>query len=126
MKRSWIGFALLILLLLGSLLAAKVMVDIHEPVESSLAEAAQFALEGSWEMAEARFRRGEELWQKYSHLRSCFADHNPTEQIDAAFETLKIWAAAREVTSFAGSCRSLARQVAAVGEAQQLLWWNLF
>ena len=34
MKRSWIGFVLLLILLLGSLLVTKTMVDIHEPIVS--------------------------------------------------------------------------------------------
>ncbi len=125
MKRSWFGFFLLLVLLLGSLLVTKRMSDIHAPVESRLLQSAQMALEGNWYQAEDLFQRAEQDWKKTEHFRSCFADHNPVEDIDAAFAVLRVTCAARDAVTFAGSCRSLARQVAAVGEAHELVWWNL-
>lgn len=125
MKRSWIGFILLILLLLGSILSAGCMVRIHEPIERQLQQAAQCAMEGNWDKAGDFFREAENGWKEREHIRSCFADHTPVEEIDGDFEMLKICCAAREVISFAGGCRSLARQVAAVGEAHEPVWWNL-
>ena len=44
---------------------------------------------------------------------------------DGDFKLLKVYCAARESASFAGGCLQLARQVAAVGEAHELVWWNL-
>lgn len=125
MKRSWIGFFLLLLLLLGSILSAGYMVGIHEPIEAQLMQAAQWAMDGSWEQAQVCFRAAERLWKETERIRSCFADHTPIEEIDADFEILKVCCAARETISFAGGCRQLARQVAAVGEAHEILWWNL-
>lgn len=126
MKRSWIGFALLIVLLLGSLLVTKVMADIHGPIESKLLQSAEAAMEGDWNQAEALFSHAEGDWRDKAHFRGCFADHNPVEEIDAAFLMLQVTCAARDSVAFAGGCRSLARQVAAVGEAHELVWWNLF
>ena len=60
MKRSWIGFALLILLLLSSALSAWFMDRMHEPVKVGLQQAAQCAMEGNWEKAGAFFRQAEE------------------------------------------------------------------
>ena len=125
MKRSWIGFALLILLLLSSALSAWFMDKVHEPVKGDLQQAAQCAMEGNWEKAGSFFRQAEERWVKWEHVRSCFADHTPIEEIDADFDMLKVFCAARETISFAGGCLQLARQVAAVGEAHELVWWNL-
>lgn len=125
MKRSWIGFVLLILLLIGSILSSGYMVRSHEPIEAELLQAAQAAMDGSWERADTCFRAAEETWQEAEHLRSCFADHNPVEQIDADFKMLTVLCAGREAVSFAGGCLQLARQVAAVGEAHELVWWNL-
>ena len=125
MKRSWIGFLLLVVLLLGSLQVTKTMADIHEPVENRLLQTAQLAMEGSWYQAEDLFRRAEQDWQKRSRLRGCFADHNPVEEVDAAFAMLQTCCAARDKVAFSGGCRSLARQVAAIGEAHQPVWWNL-
>ena len=126
MKRSWIGFILLIVLLLGCLLVTKVMAYIHEGVESRLLQTARMALDGNWYQAEDLFQRARRDWEKNSRFRSCFADHTPVEEIDAAFAMLEVTCAARDPVTFAGGCRSLACQVAAVGEAHELVWWNLF
>ena len=44
MTRSWIGFALLLVLLLGGIWVTKTMETIHELVEGSLQEAAAFGV----------------------------------------------------------------------------------
>ena len=113
-------------LLLGSLQVTKIMTDIHDPVESRLLQTAQMATEGNWYQAEDLFRRAEKDWTRNARFRGCFADHNPVEDIDAAFAMLQTYCAARDAATFAGGCRSLARQVAAVGEAHELVFWNLF
>lgn len=125
MKRSWIGFFLLVALLLGCILATSAMDRIHEPIEAQLIQASQQAMVGNWEKAEAFFQEAEDSWETWEHLRACFADHTPVEEIDGDFELLKIYCASRETISFAGGCRQLARQVAAVGEAHEFVWWNL-
>lgn len=125
MKRSWIGFLLLILLLFGSVWSVRLMDRIHRPLAGTLRQAAQCAMEGDWEKAGSFFREAEEGWEKWEHIRSCFADHTPVEEIDGDFEMLKVFCAARETASFAGGCLQLSRQVAAVGEAHELVWWNL-
>ena len=126
MKRSWIGFFLLAALLLGCLLVTKIMVDIHKPIESKLLQSAQLSMDGNWNQAQDLFRQAEADWNRKAHFRGCFADHNPVEEIDAAFAMLQVTCASRDTITFAGTCRSLARQVAAVGEAHELVWWNLF
>lgn len=126
MKRSWFGFLLLIALLLGCLLVTEKMGTIHEGVESKLLQSAQCAMEGSWHRAEALLEHAETDWQKNAHFRGCFADHNPVEDIDAAFAMLQTVCTGKDAITYAASCRSLARQVAAVGEAHELVWWNLF
>ena len=126
MKRSWIGFILLVTLLLGCLLVTNRMVKIHEPIESKLLQSAQTAMEGNWQQAQDLFHHAEADWKEKAHFRGCFADHSPVEEVDAAFAMLQVTCAARDPVAFAGGCRSLARQVAAVGEAHELVWWNLF
>lgn len=125
MKRSWIGFALLMALLLGGILVTRKMVRSHDPIERQLQQAAQYALNGNWEQAESFFRKADDSWKRMEHFRSCFADHNPVEEIDGNFELLAVFCRSRERIAFAGGCRELARKVAAVGEAHELVWWNL-
>ena len=124
MKRSWIGFVLLLALLAASLFTTRKMTGIHEPIEAQLLQAAYWSSLEDWETAGLFFQRAEKNWKKAEHFRACFADHNPVEDIDAAFAMLKVYCAAEEETAFAGACRELSRKVAAVGEAHQLVWWN--
>ena len=126
MKRSLIGFVLLLVLLALCILVTVAMTRIHEPIESELLLSADFALEENWVQAQQSFREAEARWTKWEHIRTCFADHNPVEEIDAAFSMLKVYCTAREEVAFAGGCRDLARKVAAVGEAHEFVWWNLF
>lgn len=126
MKRSWFGFFLLLVLLAGSILVTRIMVRIHEPIETQLLRASQFAGEENWLRAKHSFREAEARWKKWEHVRSCFADHNPVEEIDAAFAMLQVYCTARAELPFAGGCRELARQVAAIGEAHEPVWWNFF
>lgn len=125
MKRSWIGFIMLLLLFLGSSLSSRAMVRLHEPMEEKLQQSARCAMDGDWNRAETLFRQTQEEWETSEHFRSCFADHNPVEEIDGDFKLLEIYCASRERISFSGGCLQMARQVAAVGEAHELVWWNL-
>ena len=125
MKRSWIGFFLLIIVLVGCILATAVMSRIHESIEAQLIQASHCAMEENWEKARSFFQDAQESWKKWEHFRSCFADHTPIEEIDGDFQLLKTYCAAGEIIPFASGCRQLARQVAAVGEAHELVWWNL-
>ena len=125
MKRSRIGFFLLVALLIGCILVTISMGRIHDSLEDQLLQAARQAMEGNWETAAALFREAEDGWERWEHFRACFADHTPVEEIDGEFALLKTYCAAREDLAFAAGCRKLASQVAAVGEAHQPAWWNL-
>lgn len=125
MKRSWIGFILLLALLAGCILVTLAMARIHDPIEAQLIQAAQCALEENWGKAQDCLQNARKNWEDTEHFRTCFADHTPVEEIDADFEMLMVLCAGREGISFVGGCRSLARQVAAVGESHELVWWNL-
>lgn len=125
MKRSWIGFFLLLFLLLAGIFSSWTMVHIHRPIEENLQHAADRALQEDWEKADRYFKKAHRDWETWKSFRACFADHNPVEEIDAFFQLLTVDCAAREPVAFAGSCRQLARLVAAVGEAHELGWQNL-
>ena len=112
-------------MLFGGILTTRKMGKIHEPIEKQLQQAAGYALDGNWKQAESFFREAKDNWKQQEHFRSCFADHNPVEEIDGNFELLAVFCGAREGIAFAGGCRELARKVAAVGDAHELVWWNL-
>ena len=126
MIRSWIGFGLLVVLLLGGIFVTKAMGTVHETVADSLVFAADRALQEEWGQAEAALRRAKSDWDRWEHFRACFADHNPVEDIDSSFALLETYCVTRENAAFAAECKRLARQTAAIGEAHALVWWNIF
>lgn len=126
MKRSWIGFALLLVLLAVCLAVTVFMTRIHEDMALDLKQSEECALLGDWDNAALFLRRASRNWEKWEPLRSCFADHSETEDIDAALASLEIWCRIRDSAAYRASCAALTKQVEAVGEAHALTWWNVF
>ena len=126
MKRSWIGCGLLLVLLILSIGATWAMVAIHDPIEADLQQAARYVTQGDWENADLLFRQAKENWERRAHFRACFADHTPMEEIDGAFAMLETYRQTREDAAFAAGCRELSVKAAAIGEAHEPTWWNLF
>ena len=124
MKRSWIGAGMLGVLLALGLLSARTMVSIHEPISRDLTTAGEYALTENWEQALAFSRQAAQSWEQTEIFRACFADHNPTEEIDACFAQLEIYGRMKEETAFAAACGETARKISAVGEAHKLIWQN--
>ena len=125
MKRSWIGFGLLLVLLILGIFSTVAMTRLHRPVGQQLEQAAEMVLSGNWEEAGRRFALARESWEAYAHFRACLADHGPVEEVDAGFALLEVYCRTREDAAFAAGCRELARKAAAVGEAHAFVWWNI-
>ena len=70
MKRSWMGFGLLVALLVFSFFSAWRMTAIHEPIEAQLQQAAYWSSLEDWETAEKFYQRAETNWKKSEHFRS--------------------------------------------------------
>ena len=96
MKRSWIGFILLLVLLAGGIAATWGMAKCHEPIARDLENAAKTALQGDMAQGEVLMLQAREAWGRSRHLGACFADHTPMEEIDALFAEVEVYAAARE------------------------------
>lgn len=126
MKRCWFGAGLLIVLLAASFAVTWGMGEIHKPIAKDLNQAAECADLGDWTNAEVFSRRAEENWEKWAHFRACFADHTPTEEIDAELAAMAQSRQERETAEFAAACARAAKMVKAVGEAHALNWWNIF
>lgn len=125
MKRCWIGAGFLLALLIISLTVSWAMAEIHDPIEADLNRAAELALAGSWGQSQRLFLQARDSWEKWGHLRNCFADHTPAEEITAEFRALEVYCLARETADFAAGARQLAQKAAAMGQAHGLSWWNV-
>lgn len=126
MKRSWMGAGLLLLLLVCSLLVTRRMARIHQPITASLTAAGEAALSGNWNRAQWLCAGAEQFWQEKALFRACFADHNPTEEVESAFAQLKIYLRKQEATAFAAACGETAQKAKAIGDAHSLCWKNFF
>lgn len=125
MKRSWIGAALLAVLLIAAGCVTWAMGRIHEPISRDLDSAAEYALAEDWHLAEAFAQNADAAWRSSRSFSACFADHGPMEEIDGDFAQLEIYAKSREEVAFAAAASQLAKKVQAIGEAHGLLWWNV-
>jgi hypothetical protein len=126
MKRSWIGFGLLVGVLVIALLATGFMTRIHEEVALELRQSAQCALLGEWENVQLFLTRAQRNWTKWGHLRACLMDHTPAEEMDAAFASLDIYRQGRDAIAYRAACAVLVSRMEALAEANTASWWNLF
>ena len=125
MKRCWFGFALLLILLAGGLLATRGMEKIHGALSQTLETAAEAALREDWHGAQAAFEKARAEWEKWWHFSAALADHEPMEEINSLFAQLEVYAESRDAQNFAAVCALLAENLEALGEAHSLTWWNL-
>lgn len=122
MKRSWVGFGMLVVLLAAALALSWAMEEIHAPVARDLKLAADHALSGQWEGALTLAEQAEGMWTDWAGFRSCFADHGPMEEVESGFARLGAYGASEDAGEFAAVCRDLARKVEAMGQAHGLTW----
>lgn len=125
MKRSWIGFFLLLVLLGTGVLATWAMAEIHEPISEELQLAAEGSLEDNWGKAAFHTVQARKAWEKWRLLRASLTDHDPTEEIDALFRALEVYGTCREEVAFAALCREMAQKIEAIGQAHGLVWQNI-
>lgn len=122
MKRSWVGFLLLLILLILSLAVSRGMARIHEDASRKLEQAADLALRGDWAGAAFRTAQVRHSWDNWELLRGALADHGPIEALDTDFAALEFYCRRRELLSFAALCREMAKQMEAMGDAHG---WDL-
>lgn len=125
MSRSILGFALLLILLLGGIFVEKEMEVRHRPVARMLEVSADSAGEGDWEEAQSLWRTAAARWNRAWSFSAAFADHQPMEEIDGLFARLEVFARERNAGEFAALCRELARRVDAMADAHTLNLRNL-
>jgi len=125
MKRSWIGFFLLLILLGLGILATWGMAEIHEPIAEELQLAAQGSLKGNWGKAAFHTAKARQDWKKWQLVRASLTIHEPMEEIDALFSVLETYGSCRETVAFAALAREMAEKVEAIGDAHSLDWKNI-
>lgn len=123
MKRSWIGFGILLALLLLCLLTAWAMDHLQSPIARQLDQAAAFAQEGQWEQAKTLAESAQTRWKQVRGLTACVADHTPMEEIDSLLAGLSCYGE-EELADFGAACAGLSQKVQAMADAHCLNWWS--
>ena len=124
MKRSWIGFFLLLVLLGLGFLSSWAMEEVHDPIAEQLEDAAELALQEQWARAAWYTAGARRDWEKWKLFRTAFCDHSPMEDAHALFAVLEVYGATRQKEAFAAVCRELAEKIQAIGDAHGLDWEN--
>lgn len=124
-RRFYLGLAILLLLLGLGIGTALCMKAIHAPVETTLAEAAQLAMEGHPEQALALAESAYERWQKYHSLTASFADHSPMDDTDTLFQEMLVYGQMEEFPHFIACCRELVVMTSAMYDAHVFSLKNL-
>ncbi len=124
MKRLWLGFAILAVLLAASIGVQFGMQRLQEPITRDLELAAQAALEEDWETASALSARAQRAWEKCHGLTAGVADHNPMDEVDMLMEEIAVFSRKQEGVHFAATCRSAAQLTQAMADAHTLTLWN--
>ena len=124
MKRTVVGFFLLIALLGGGVLSGWHQSRYHEGVTVLLEQGARLAMEGKMAAAAETALDARKVWERGWTLAAVLTDNNPLEQVDTGFRRLEVYAQAGDNLSFAVLCAELAGQVQALGDAHGAQWWN--
>lgn len=125
MKRCYIGFALLALLLFTGLRVQRDMQEIHLPIAAAFSQAAEAADGKLWPEAAVLAADAASQWQAHRTFTAALADHQPLEDIDSLIVQLP--SSEREDPAvYSALCRELSRRIQAVSEAHTLDWGTVF
>ena len=123
MRRFILGIGLLAVLFGGSLGISREMKILHQPVIQDLTRAADLALSGATEAAQAAAAAAKKTWQENWEFTAAFSDHTPMQEVDDSFAVLPAYLP--EAKEFAANCLQLVQRTAAVIRDHTLSWWNL-
>ncbi len=125
MKRSWLGAALLALLLILGVLSQWGSSRINTPAREALEKAAHAAQKEDWAQVDRHIKEARDHWQKHKDLRAAVVDHSHIEMIECSFAGLEVQRASRDAMATAVTCADLSRQMQALEDTQKLSWENV-
>ena len=125
MTRGWIGLALLLALMVGSLVSVYWLQEEQQVMGTRMEQAAGYALESRQEDAQALAGQVKRQWERNWNRVAAFADHGPMEEIDGLFAQLDVYARTGDDVAWAAICAELSQELQALGDAAVPHWWNL-
>ena len=101
MARFYLGVSILLVFLIFGLWVGSALEDIHTEIADTLTLAADTALKGDMEKAEAIAATAREKWEKSWHSTATAADHEPMDEIDGLLSQLPVFAHSDRAADFA-------------------------
>ncbi len=126
MKRLWIGVALMVLLLTGSIWEFRRLENTYRPASEQMAQAVQMAQQKNLDGAAALTRAVESAWDEHKHLTAAFAVHDSMDEIESLFAELRSYYAAGDEAGYAVICAQLSTLLDTLANSHSLTWWNFF
>ena len=124
MTRLWIGIGLLLALLAAGIWLYMGLSPFHEELAVNLDRAAELAMEGDWENAQAIAESSRKVWQSRQKLTAAFIDHEPLERAQALFSEMALMKP-EQYREFSSVCVHLAQTCRSISEPLKLNWWSL-
>ena len=124
MKRSWIGFGILLALLALCLAVGCCLDRFQEPLTRQLDQAAIFVRQDCWPQARTLAQEVQGTWEQCRGAIACVADHTPMEEIDDLFAQLSFYEG--DPAEYAAACAALSQKLGAISDAHRLSLWSFF
>lgn len=120
MWRFFFGVALLATLLGIGLYCAQAIEKGHEPIATTLEQAAK----ATPSQAQALLEQARDEWERRWHGTAALADHSPMDEIDSLFSQAQAYAREENMADLAAFCLRLAQLIRATADEHQPTWWN--
>jgi hypothetical protein len=124
-KRTYIGFALLVILLAVGIAVSCGFSRAHHDLSALLSQAAVSAVAEDWPQAQAFLQEAASVWQRCRNVTAAISDHAPLEEMEQLLARLETLLPLHCPEEFAADCIALSRMAEAMASSQGIQWWNL-
>ena len=121
MRRVWLALLLALALPLAGFLVTTAIDQVCRPIALQLEQAKDADLAEAAQLCAA----AHSSWEKSRKFVASVTDHEPLEEVDAAFRALQVYLDYGDTLHISQGCASLAAQVRAIGESQGVGWWSI-
>ncbi len=122
MRRSWIGAALLVILLGASLLSDWNITRCHTPISRDLTNASRSALENDWSAASQLSHQAMDRWKRCQPFRAALGNQGAMEDVDSLLARLEICLDTQDPQT-AALCAEIAQRITDLHPLGA--WWDL-
>lgn len=124
MKHLILGICVLSVILLIALLAAGCLNQTSQQLTSLLNHACQLAEEETLPQAGQLAEKAQSIWENRRGLVASLVDHARMDEIDQGFADLESWQRMESREEYVQTCRSLARKIQSLADAEKAWYYN--